>query len=553
MSEQVKGENNFLADLAGIQFECSIAAAHLNKRARDILQLPDTIYQENEAIQELYTVGLGTEQYAHAPMYTSKTDYYYNYDDDHLPVILTMPLERIEETTPVTRSRFRRNSAKPQEPTLPSRFRPNGDPILAVQLDDIALPIATFANRFDEQCSYVQLGSDMHDDALFVTKLDEATPRNDIVEALRKLRRGSNYRDPEELPVVCRGLVNAEFERATDSGELQRALYQQLNKDARSRFERQASVEAQFIESTAGGVITRNVAHQPLTPAYTLDGVTSWLTLAKEQDGPSDTLQIGSVSRGAVYSPLLGLEADGSHVDYNGAGLTPQTLRQMIRLTRGREINDTDKVKPLDVDSGYSSSQYRVPTDADATSFYAETIGLALHSRNRIACQDVIEEASAVAFVRKLDGVEPYQVRGRGSQDVKIFAKHTEKLRKTYKPLFVALGATAINEALRTRHEHEVFLTLLGHLAANASGVLYGKITNLKVGKTVGGLDFAAEVTREDSFVRLNVSSRPSAMPQENYRHLYTGLFDLLGTVDLEKARVEDLTRVLRVVAQQET
>lgn len=64
----------------------------------------------------------------------------------------------------------------------------------------VLLPIATFEPREDGNCSYVQLGSEISDDSLFVVQGDEQTERLAIIEDLRKLVKPGFSRAMENTP-----------------------------------------------------------------------------------------------------------------------------------------------------------------------------------------------------------------------------------------------------------------------------------------------------------------------------------------------------------------
>ena len=78
-----------------------------------------------------------------------------------------------------------------------SRVRTETDPLLCARVgEDAYLPLARFAlESSSEYCSYVQLGSEMTDETVVMTALDERTSRQQVVEAIRTLFRESSPND----------------------------------------------------------------------------------------------------------------------------------------------------------------------------------------------------------------------------------------------------------------------------------------------------------------------------------------------------------------------
>ncbi len=81
MSEQLQHTPNFLADLAGIEFECSIAAAELNKRV--IAEFTST---HNYVESEKFVIGDSPELPIHTQVV--RTGWTYNHLNESLPVVV---------------------------------------------------------------------------------------------------------------------------------------------------------------------------------------------------------------------------------------------------------------------------------------------------------------------------------------------------------------------------------------------------------------------------------------------------------------------------------
>ncbi len=79
----------------------------------------------------------------------------------------------------------------------------------------VRLPIATFEPRTDGECSYVQLGPEIHDDTIFVTQGDERqTERLALIEDLRKLV--SPEQSKYEYTDRVKKIVHSEIERSAE-------------------------------------------------------------------------------------------------------------------------------------------------------------------------------------------------------------------------------------------------------------------------------------------------------------------------------------------------
>ena len=89
-----------------------------------------------------------------------------------------------------------------------------GDPLMAVEIgDDTLLPLGTFAVREGSECSYVQLGQEMHDENVFLTPLDENTTRLQIIMALMGwLTPGGKEADKQQAHDIIQAFIDQQAE-----------------------------------------------------------------------------------------------------------------------------------------------------------------------------------------------------------------------------------------------------------------------------------------------------------------------------------------------------
>jgi hypothetical protein len=89
-----------------------------------------------------------------------------------------------------------------------------GDPLMAVEIgDDTLLPLGTFAVREGSECSYVQLGQEMHDENVFLNPLDENTTRLQIIMSLMGwLTPGGKAEDKQLAHDIIQAFINQQAE-----------------------------------------------------------------------------------------------------------------------------------------------------------------------------------------------------------------------------------------------------------------------------------------------------------------------------------------------------
>jgi hypothetical protein len=370
--EQLSGQANFLADLAGIEFECSIAAAELNKSVH-ISMAGDQERRERTIV--------GVEYEAFNEVIENKTEWFFDYHGERVPIVLVKPVSGNKQLVPMSpEKRGRRWLSKrvvdgPQ--ATPENEPTDNDPMMALRFNEVIMPFAGFAMRLDsDTCSYVQLGSEVTSDTLFATKLDEATSRNDIVEAMRDftIHEHPDDDDMEAAPPAVSLLIETELARQEQA--LRLAFEKQLAQVMTSRFNTirswGAMQRARFVDVVDGkGSLTEPMYYEPLTPRYDLNGdhLQGWLALTRYQG--SKSVDLGVVARGAVFRPLLRADADGALTSVYDRRLPLHTLRQLSRISSNQAITDRKKTPEITHMLGYTDHEESVK---NSPWLYPETI-----------------------------------------------------------------------------------------------------------------------------------------------------------------------------------
>lgn len=538
--QQNSGNTNFLADLAAIEFECSIAAAELNKQVHSIIE-----YEASRSYNRPKAVHVANESYeASIGAYHIGTAYAYNYHGESLPLVLLQEVTRQPDVPVAVRRKWL--SKKVVEIDSASVVDQGPVPVLAVCFDDVALPIASFAHQSDsEYCSYVQLGSEINGGAIFGTKADEQTGRNDTVESLRKMVAGRGYGDGDNSPPAeVTRLASEELNR--NSEMLRHRLTEQLGRAVSQRLgDGSLSIAGSYIELIKGEGEVVNLQLQPIGPKFAEGdhGVESFPAIYKHEFG---LISIGMVHRSKVVVPLMSFMADGSYVYHQEASPSVVAIRQLTRILTGRTI-DSSKMpeQPIPTTDNHMG-QYR------DTSLYAQTLGIVKNTtKGRGGDWDSpmslgdssFKGLTCRAFVEYLSG---YSVLEKNP-----VKRHLQAASPRYKQLMRQFGADKSLEALSSASgDSETLMSIIGLLSISQAGMLEGDLRDLHIGKTKGDLTFRADISQQDSLVRLRLGSRPSSMPQERFKQLFDHTFDMLGTTDLPTDRVKDLMEVLRTLRE---
>lgn len=201
-------ERSLLGGALSMEFsDCSIAAADLSKEANEMIQGAfDTgskqawnrawiendryIVGDSELPKQILCRDIEAEHYSEQRV---------NLHGHPTSLVVAQTVRSIEDpnskTTPKSlRKLIRRKTEKTEAVRVLE-----GDPMLAIKVGlDTLLPIASFARRKNGQCSYVQLGEEMHDDNFYVTSADDGSSRHGLIEAMRSVIRGFTHENETE-------------------------------------------------------------------------------------------------------------------------------------------------------------------------------------------------------------------------------------------------------------------------------------------------------------------------------------------------------------------
>ncbi len=204
----------------------------------------------------------------------------------------------------------------------------------------VRLPIATFEPRTDGECSYVQLGPEIHDDTIFVTQGDEQqTERLALIEDLRKLV--SPEQSKYEYTDRVKEFVHSEIERSAEGIAI--ALGGCLAGAYKKYFhERQFTPRGIALIGSKGA---RNFTPEKHDAAHIYeldlrdknlkDGAETGFALVCPSDAGSDRVLLCAVSRGNVGIPIMTALTDSGEVMlHNTSEMTPvEKYKAMMALT----------------------------------------------------------------------------------------------------------------------------------------------------------------------------------------------------------------------------
>ncbi|MEI9914376.1 MAG: hypothetical protein WDN66_05400 [Candidatus Saccharibacteria bacterium] len=196
-----KGETPQRLDLLsvaiGAEFsECSIAAAELNKQVHEAL--------DSKGLRTRRLYSIGEDDTVGETFTIRKLDY-----------DLTTTNEGVKdkfELALIRPAKYRRGKGAVMQKAIENSADNVGtEPQLVALLggEDAYVSLATFARREGGTCSYVQLGSEIRDDNLFVTTADEGTSRQDIIE---RIRAYVSSKDADTEPPLISNLLITEVE-----------------------------------------------------------------------------------------------------------------------------------------------------------------------------------------------------------------------------------------------------------------------------------------------------------------------------------------------------
>jgi hypothetical protein len=309
--------------------ECSTAAATLNKEVLDLFS-EDNIQRGNLLKRPLSIVGVGKEGSSKEYLTRRITRLSTGYNSNTIPIVFVQQIGA--------------RGSKVEEPLL-----------VAMLDNEIALPLASFQKREHGKCSYVQIGSEMTKDNLFVITKDESTQRAEIIKAIRTLYSIEyNHIYPSDVIKSMRALIEQEANSHRD--EILRRKEASLVKKASEYLEGSYTEEREIvIISEEGEWQDRKVVEKAtLFAGYKLgDGRVVKITIGRQANKDSNIVQLFAISRGNIAIPIVTFDKSTGTVDFAGAEET---------------ISNNDKVSIMNlllnrmefIDLGLKSNKYGV-------------------------------------------------------------------------------------------------------------------------------------------------------------------------------------------------
>lgn len=165
--------SQYIGDVLSVEFaECNIATGELNRLVTSLAG--QNITRNHSEIKVFTTLGEVTEENRDFAVISRCTT-------EPFTLLVLKPMTR-KITQAKTSTKIFRTTSKHAEND------DGGDPILAVQITpDSLLTLATFAERKNGLCTYVQLGTEINNDNVIAVEADTKTSRHLIIEELRVL------------------------------------------------------------------------------------------------------------------------------------------------------------------------------------------------------------------------------------------------------------------------------------------------------------------------------------------------------------------------------
>jgi len=529
MSEALENRS-IVAGALGIEFsECSIAAADLSAKAVEIIE-------SKPKVGEFYVLdGSDKHQRLYYNYLTSKdTGDLESISLNGYParLVLARPRPTFKEAEPPTDSkkflpRFRRQQIEAPIPAQPESSPPASDPILAAVVGtDTLLPLASFARRGGGNCSYVQLGQEMGDDAFYVTAADEQMDRHSLIEALRVIFR---YRVENEADEYYRALPNKrpsdalvqEFintQSAIHEKELALSYERQLVDVAQDRIKTNADKKSLTV-LYEGQDPTRDIfdIHTIVPPRLLANGHVAELVVAKPErdETRSSQVEILAITRSEVAIPIARMNSDVNRVDFMAD--VPQKdhnglITGLLFAILGRPARE-------EFVAGSSTGKFSI---ADLLYFRNERLidFSGTFQPQPLRYKDFVEYEGY--FARPTSEM-PHPLHKDNSND------YVEKLREYFdinnyaegESLLNQLGVGAIIEQKLgiARRCDQMLMRQIGKLAAGREA-LSSVFEDMQMGTTSGDALIAAEAIPEGAAYRVKLSGRPVSMPDEPMKGL---------------------------------
>ena len=542
----------------GVEFnECSIAAAELNEQVARSLGFPGdfdverardtTINHYSELVfQKRYIVGARQDQKREYVVLKINPVIVEGISDDGLPLALVQPLEEDLHETRVKSGWFR------HVVNVQTDVHKTDEPLLVAMLDEeIMLPLASFARREDGTCSYVQLGSEMKDDNLFVVASDESTSRHAVIEAIRTIIKtgrsgyGAPYGNVEQTDLAK--LITQEFSQQAE--EIARAREPYLARTVFNFFDNSRTVHRQLVVMNEAEALTNNPTEQvdevTIFGGYRQpDGRVVKITLSRSVDNP-ELISLLASTRGNISLPLAVFDkSSAGTVDFLNLNdsLSTEQRQSLVAL-----LSDRLNFRKQEFPEVSEDLRYSVDNISKDEMMYAQLLARrgALRSiyksgdskkklneiaspkrDNRYIIHPSDENVSDVeAFLDNTELEPEYEINNRPFKLAKYRLDHPDSKQLAF---FELLGLQERLEFLigPTSSEEESLLRNLFYLANRKDEELSGVIQNVSIGNTNGSALISARITNVGTIFDVSISARPKAINGEPLRPILNLRFD---------------------------
>jgi len=408
------------------------------------------------------------------------------------------------------------------------------DPILvALTEKSIAIPIATFAKRVNDTCSYVQIGQEMYDKNFVVTPEDENDPnRLEIIEIFRSILAKETPTKRGES--ILRNLIleqlhcNEEQARNAYEGHLVSRCYE----IARQRTE---FSELVISDEESGATSTQSMlTWQIMQPVQTADSRHVGLVLGASDPAIKD-LSLYAVTRNnfalevARMSQLHGT-VEFTHQDFSDAERDANIQALLVLLKQGGNLPKADLYFSPDYDTDRDANNDQVLVNDILVKYGVikdYTRGNSIYVKRARKNNEQRFEAAAQEVLAYLQFPEVYE---NPFKNIELLEKVLEQRQNTtiqYLAMLDQLGVPSLllDHTGETSPVYEAFLHRLTVLCDQGSDFA-GTFHNLTIGKTRGDIEVKASIEKADGQFHVQVWHRPIVLEGIEFK--------LLSRVDLD-------------------
>lgn len=555
---------NFLGDIAGIEFECSIPAAELNSRLNNKfnknlseswkyenidLATPDGsggVKNGTYTVQETnWTVSdeLGTHGVVFARLRTNQQ--------------ATSTLADTNKTTRKLFGPYNRDRSITGSPTQHVIKDPVENPLLlGVKYGKIFLPIASFVTmELEDSCNYVQVGSEVRGDTLHATRLDDVPNRLAIIESMSELNITSDsHRD--SLPDVVKSLIDDEISTQEQSLRLlftQSFVNHMFSGNKFNDDDTLKVTSTAFADSPEKSMVDEYKI-RPIGPAFLVNENT--LTqLAAAKNMTTRLLSLGLLLRhGGIYQPLVSVLSPELITANHIPDLTLLQIRQLNQLATIGTSNHPEKVGTSQIDIRvYDDESLDARWLGTLQKFGALTLGSVnvRLTRNGYTVNDSIKSFTPLQYFSASNVGARNRVKFTSEKYKdqvglnKRILKVMSSTRQSNYDFAMSLGLThALKDIQALDLPQETIIEQVIRIQ-QSGGEATGVIKDMKIGKAVGSMLFQARVTQDRGAYSIEILGRPNAMPNERLRTLFSHTLSATSSTELSNDKASDITNVL--------